>query len=224
MSTEQQLEDLFDEQAQQAPAPDALLSGALCKVRSRRLRLAGGVGGGAALSAAVVLAAGISLAGPNTAVSGPMPAGTVPSGRGGQPVEVGGVAASCVAEYSPTLVAEKLDFAFDGTVISVGRPVSQRPGDPQPWDYAGVTFRVNEWFKGGSAQTVTVDLPAQDRTWAEGHGSPSAYVPGTRLLVSGMARWGGGDPMAYPVAWFGCGGFTRYYSDRIANSWRAANR
>jgi hypothetical protein len=58
----------------------------------------------------------------------------------------------------------------------------------------------------------------------EGQGSPSAYAPGTRLLVSGMARWGGSGPMAHPVAWLGCGGFTRYCSDPIADPWRAANR
>jgi hypothetical protein len=225
MSTEQQLAELFDEQARQAPAPDALLDGALRKVRTRRRRLAAAVGGTAVLSAAVVLAAGLSLGGgPSAPIAGPSPSGTVPAGRAGQPIAVAGVSTSCVYGYSPELVAEKMDFAFDGTVVSVGAPVSQRPGDPLPWDYAGVTFRVNEWFKGGSGDTITVDLPRSGQRLSEDEGSPSEYAPGTRLLVSGMARWGGSNPLAYPVAWFGCGGFTLYYGDSVADSWRAANR
>jgi hypothetical protein len=120
------------------------------------------------------------------------------------------------------VVAQRLDFAFDGTVVAVGKPVSQRPGDPEPWNYSGVTFRVNEWFKGGAATTFTVDMVESGTRSLEGEGSPSAYRVGSRLLVSGMARWGGGDPLAYPVAWFGCGGFTRYYAPEVADRWRAA--
>jgi hypothetical protein len=223
MSTEQQLSELFDEQARQAPAPDALLEGALRKVRTRRRHLAAVVGGTAVLGAAVVLAAGLSHGSPGAPIASPSPSGSVPAGLAGQPITADGVSADCVYEYSPALVAQKLDFAFDGTVVSVGDPVSQRPGDPQPWDYVGVTFRVSEWFKGGSGTTIAVDLPASGQRSEDGEGSPSAYAPGNRLLVSGMARWGGRDLLAYPVAWFGCGGFTRYYSDSVAGSWRAAN-
>jgi hypothetical protein len=226
MITEQQLAELFEDQAGQAPAPDALLEGTLRKVRSRRHRIAWGASGVAVLGAGAVLA-GLSLGGLSSPIAGPATTGTVPAGLEGQPISVDGEAGSCVYEYSPVLVAEKLDFAFDGTVVSVGGPVaSKRPGDPDPLDYAGVTFRVNEWFKGGSADVITVDMVAlaPGVTSAEGRGSPSVYAPGTRLLVSGTARRGDGDPTRHPVAWYGCGGFTRYYSDRVADSWRAATR
>jgi hypothetical protein len=224
MSTDQQLAELFDEQARQAPAPDSLLDGAMRKVRTRRRRIAAAASGTAVLAAAVLLTAGMTLGtGAGPPIAAPSPSGTVPAGKAGSPITVTGISASCVYEYSPELVAEKLDFAFDGTVVSAGAPVSQRPGDPLPWDYAGVTFRVNEWFKGGSGDTITVDLPRSGQRLSEGEGSPSEYTPGTRLLVSGMARWGGSSPLAYPVAWFGCGGFTLYFGDWVADSWRAAN-
>ncbi len=222
MSTEQQLAELFDEQAERAPAPGSLLDGALRQVRRRRRRVAAGIGG-AALLAGAVLAGGLALGDGGTPVAIPTPQGTVPPGKAGSAVEIAGTSLSCVYEYSPTRIATTLDFAFDGTVVSIGDPVSQRPGDPEPWDYVGVTFRVNEWFKGGSGPTtITVDAPAPGQRSVEGQGSPSAYAPGTRLLVSGMSRWGGGDSLAYPIAWFGCGGFTRYYRDAVAESWRAS--
>jgi hypothetical protein len=223
MSTEQQLAELFEEQARQAPAPEALLDGALRKVRARRRRITAVVAGTAALGIALLLTAGLNPSSGGAPIAGPTPAGTVPAGLAGRPITGDTDSASCVYGYSPELVAQKADFAFDGTIISIGDPVSQRPGDPKLWDYAGVTFRVNEWFKGRASTTLTVDLPPSGYTSIDGEGSPSAYTPGTRLLVSGAARWGGSDPLAYPVAWFGCGGFTRYYSDSVAHSWRAAN-
>jgi hypothetical protein len=54
-------------------------------------------------------------------------------------------------------------------------------------------------------------------TGAEG-GAPG-YRIGTRLLVSGMPRWGGA-PLADAIAW-GCG-FTRYYSPATAAAWATA--
>ncbi len=225
MSTEQQLADLFDDQAGHAPAPDALLDGALRKVRQRRLRVVGGVAGAALVAAGVVLASGLALSGTSAPVADPTPAGTVPAGKAGSPVAIGGLQADCAYGYSPEVIATTLDFAFDGTVVSIGDPVSQWPDDPDPWDYVGVTFRVNEWFKGGSGQdTITVDALAPGANSIEGTGSPLAYARDTRLLMSGMDRWSGGQPLTYPVAWFGCGGFSRYYSDAVAGSWRAATR
>ena len=110
--------------------------------------------------------------------------------------------------YSPEAIAEHLDFAFDGTVVDTGAARSNRGGGGQ-LDLVGVTFRIDRWFKGGTAPTVVVDMnsPAVDR--------------GTRLLVSGAARWGGDDPTTDAIAWEGCGGFTRYYDADLAATWEA---
>ncbi len=222
MSTDQQLSELFDEQARQAPAPDALLDGAMRKVRSRRRRIAAAAGGTAALAAAVVLAAGIHLGGASAPVAGPSPLGTVPAWKAGSPLGDDARTESCAYGYSPERIATSLDFAFDGTVVSIGDPVQQRPNVVEKAGYAGVTLRVNEWFKGDTGEdTVTVNAPAPGSRSVEGEGSPPAYAPGTRLLVSGMIA-DEGSPVAY--AWFGCGGFSRYYSESDANAWRAATR
>jgi hypothetical protein len=44
-----------------------------------------------------------------------------------------------------------------------------------------------------------------------------AYGAGSRLLVSGEARWGG-SPLEHPIAW-GCG-FSRNYDPETATTWR----
>lgn len=111
--------------------------------------------------------------------------------------------ASCVESYSPGAVAGRA-FAFDGTVLSVGPSVSDR-GDDADLDLPGVTFDVHEWFVGEGPDRFTVDLAGAE--------------PGTRLLVSGEERWGGGA-LAQPIAW-GCG-FTRYHDEQTADAWRAA--
>lgn len=49
--------------------------------------------------------------------------------------------------------------------------------------------------------------------------SGPSYGLGTRLLVSGEPRWGGGA-LTDAMAW-GCG-FTRYYDKATADNWRAA--
>ena len=74
---------------------------------------------------------------------------------------------------------------------------------------------MREWFAGGRGETVTVDLQP-----AGGLEDPGpAYGVGSRLLVSGEARWGG-VPLAAPIAW-GCG-FTRYHDAATATAWREA--
>jgi hypothetical protein len=223
MSTDQQLAELFDEQARQAQVPDALLDGAMRRVRTRRRRIAAAVSGTAVLGAAVVLAAGMSLgSGAGTPIAGPSPLGTVPAGKAGAPVGGDAGTASCAFGYSPGLIAVQADFAFDGAVVSIGDPLQQFPNVAQKAGYAGVTLRVNEWFKGDTGKdTITLNAPAPGYNSIDGYGSPSAYAPGTRLLVSGVVA-DEGAPVAY--AWFGCGGFTRYYSETDANAWRAANR
>jgi hypothetical protein len=221
MSTEQQLAELFDEQARQAPAPDALLGGAMRKVRIRRRRIAAAVGGIAVLGAALLLTAGMNL-GDGAPLAGPSPLGTVPPGKAGQALGGDSGTASCAYGYSPGLIAKKADFAFDGTVVSIGEPLPQPPGVPQQSGYAGVTLRVNEWFKGDTGEdTIVLNAPAPGWSSIDGFGSPSEYAPGTRLLVSGVIA-DAGAPVAY--AWFGCGGFTRYYGNAVADSWRSATR
>ena len=139
---------------------------------------------------------------PTTARSGPLPDG-------------GG--ASCVESYAPKAVMGRA-FAFDGVVVEVGRSVSDR-GDESDLGLPGVTFEVREWFSGGWAATVTVDMQPP----TTGSGKPSdpgyAYGVGSRLLVSGEARWGG-SPLEAPIAW-GCG-FSRYYDPETATAWRDA--
>jgi len=225
MSIEQQLADLFEDQGRHAPETSDLLGGTLRKVRSRRWRVAGAVAAGAAVVCAVALWPGPPRDRVPNAAGAPALHWTVPAGLAGQALPDLGTEQSCVYGYSPELIAEKSDFAFDGTVTAIGPSVSYRPGAPQPWIEVGVTLRVNEWFKGGtSQQTVTVDMPPSPNPTSEKEGSPTGYGVGTRMLVSGAARWGGSDPLAYPVAWWGCGGFTRYYSADLAAQWRAAMR
>lgn len=137
------------------------------------------------------------------------------AGRTG-PLPDGG-AASCVESYEPKAVARRA-FAFDGVVVAVGPSVSDR-GDEADLRLPGVTFQVRAWFSGGMSETVTVDMqvPAADSAGLPDSGF--AYGIGSRLLVSGEARWGG-SPLKHPIAW-GCG-FTRYYDPATAIAWHDA--
>ena len=135
------------------------------------------------------------------------------AGRTGALAE--GAAASCAVQYSAEAVRER-DFAFDGVVTGIGPSVTDRSG-ASGLDRVGVTFAVNEWFSGGEEPTVTVDLPAPASPGASttSEGGP-VYGIGSRLLVSGADRWDGA-PLE-PIAWT-CG-FTRYYDEETAASWR----
>jgi hypothetical protein len=150
---------------------------------------------------------------PQTAASGSAQAGTPP--RTG-PLENRSVATSCIDSYNDRTIAER-SFAFDGTVAAIGPGGTDEEGKGM-LDTVAVTFAVNEWFTGGTDETVTVDLmpPSGD---VAGDGTP-AYEVGTRLLVSGEARWGG-PPLQDAIAW-SCGGFTRYYEPAVADAWRRA--
>lgn len=129
----------------------------------------------------------------------------------GGPLPDGG-AVSCVESYSPETL-QKRAFAFDGIVIRLGPSVSDR-GDDGDLNLAGITFEVREWFVGGDADEVTVDLQSVGEGTAEGD---LPFQVGTRLLVSGEPRWGGA-PLDSPIAW-GCG-FSRYYDEQTATAWR----
>lgn len=129
----------------------------------------------------------------------------------------GDEAASCVESYSPAALAAR-DFAFDGVVVTIGSSVSDR-GDEGDLALPGVTFEVREWFSGGSADTVTVDMQTLATPAAEPSDQRYAYDVGSRLLISGEPRWGGA-PLDAPIAW-GCG-FSRYYDEQTAAAWRDA--
>lgn len=92
--------------------------------------------------------------------------------------------------------------------MRIGPSVLYR-GDGANLGLPGVTFKVREWFAGGSEESVTVDLQLP----------PEEFQVGSRLLVSGEARWGGG-PLEHPIAW-SCG-FTFAYDAEAASAWRSA--
>lgn len=209
---EHELRHLFAEDAERAPAATDLAAGALRRVRRRRnTRLAWAAGALVAASLATVALLGGGLLGgqPTGVVSPPTvaPQGPLPDGG----------SASCVEQYSPAAVNGR-SFAFDGTVTAIGPGRSDRADTGL--DLVAATFTVNEWFEGGSGSAVTVDITPPDAAPSSGASAP-AYEVGTRLLVSGEPRWGGA-PLTDAIAW-GCG-FTRYYDEETASSWRAASR
>jgi len=196
MTTERELTELFHERAGQAPVPGTLLDGAMYKLRVRRQRIITGV---SAFAIVALSATGIG----GTVASQAADSSTLFS-------------ASCIYPYSARAVAENTEFAFDGTVLDVGEPISRHSSEGAAWRYVGVTFEVNEWFKGFSGTSITVDLVASGTTSVGDE--PLNYKRGTRLLVSGRA-----DSLA-PIAWYGCGGFTRNYDQGVAQTWRKATR
>lgn len=141
-------------------------------------------------------------------------AGSVRTG----PLGDGGATASCVESYSVTTIGNRA-FAFDGTVVAIAPGATNRSGNGV-LDTVAVSFAVHEWFAGGTAETVTVDLIGPTSKIA-GDETP-AYEEGTRLLVSGEPRWGG-EPLDDAIAW-SCGGFTRYYEAAVADEWRRGTR
>ncbi|HET6743031.1 MAG TPA: hypothetical protein VFH76_29030 [Kribbella sp.] len=115
-----------------------------------------------------------------------------------------GRAASCVEGYSLKTLAQR-NIAFDGTVERV---VAMGEG---PVGRVQITFGVNEWFRGGTGQQVTVvaDTAGEDA-------DPLDLEQGSRLLVSGQTQQGG----LLPIAWTGCG-FTRPYDAATAADWKS---
>ena len=221
--TEQQLRELFAADAAAVPEDVELTAGTLRKVRHhRRVRTAGAAGLVAsvvAIGVAVVLAVtGQPVQRPHVAAPEGQ-AALSSAGNASAPTGVGALrgdaAADCVENYSPAAVAARA-FAFDGTVTATGPARSNRSGVALP--LAGVTFRVNEWFRGGTGATVTIDMEAPANVSSD---PLPAYGIGTRLLVSGEPRWGGA-PLDAAIAW-SCG-FTRYYDPETAAEWAAATR
>lgn len=130
--------------------------------------------------------------------------------RGALPQSAG---ASCTEEYSLDALTSRA-FAFDGVVVGVGPSVSDR-GDQGDLGLSGVTFEVREWFTGGDAQEVTVDLQGVNNESGAEWGLP--FEIGQRLLISGEPRWAGA-PLDSPIAW-SCG-FSRFYDEQTASQWR----
>jgi len=192
--TEQQLRDLFAADADRAPEAVSLAAGAVRQVHRRRRRQMTWTAG---VAAVVVVGGLVSVV-----------------GLGRQPQSL----TSCVEGYSTATLAGR-SFAFDGTVTALGPARTNRAGAALP--LAGVTFHVNDWFTGGSGDSVTVDLtaPTKGRSGNSTDEAVSSYGVGTRLLVSGEPRWGGA-PLDNAIAW-GCG-FTRYYEAQTAAAWAAA--
>ncbi|GAA2635631.1 hypothetical protein [Paractinoplanes durhamensis] len=222
-STERELRELFAADAADAPDEQAVAAAAVRRVHRRRRTLTVA----AATTAVIIAAGGYGLYRPASTPQAQPPAATpqakppaeLPAGvEPGDPLAFG-AAQQCVKAYSPRTVAENT-FAFDGTVTGIGPARTERSPQPGRLDLRSVTFQVHTWFKGGSAGTAVVDMdaPAVGSTTG-GEGVP-AYQIGTRLLVSGMPRWGDAAPLTDAIAW-GCG-FTRYYSPSMAAAWAAA--
>ncbi|MBU2670284.1 hypothetical protein KOI35_42960 [Actinoplanes bogorensis] len=226
-SIERELAELFAADAAAAPDEQVVAAAAVRRVHRRRRALATT----AAAATAVIVGAGVygvsrpdatppQAQPPVTSSSAPAwaaPAVAPPAGaEPGDPLTSG--AAQCVKEYSAETLAEQA-FAFDGTVTAIGPAQTSRDEQP-PLDLRSVTFQVHTWFKGGSGATVAVDMSAPGGGDVTSENAP-AYRIGTRMLVSGMPRWGG-EPLADPIAW-GCG-FTRYYSPTLAADWATATK
>jgi len=113
----------------------------------------------------------------------------------------------CAFEYNPSTLAER-SWAFDGTMIEL-----DSVDDSELGEVPSATFSVNQWYRGGSGDTVTVQFET---------GPVSEFVPnvepGARLLVTGEPRHGG-QPLDDAVAW-GCG-FTQSWSAAAAESWES---
>jgi hypothetical protein len=182
------------------PAVRGLADGVTSPKRARR-RWVLVVGAGVATVAAAVVASAFVPDGQ------PRRDTELPLGQGRGDVFAGvPMAQSCVESYAPRSLARR-SFAFDGTVVGLGTAAEADL-------YLPVTFRVHEWFKGGQGESVTVKL------LRPGGGisvEMAAYGVGSRLLVTGEPRFGGG-PLNDPVAW-ACG-FTRWYDEAEATAWR----
>ncbi|MGC4768417.1 hypothetical protein ACLQ25_05460 [Micromonospora sp. DT44] len=228
-STERELRELFAAEAADAPDELTVAAAAVRRVHRRRrtLMVAAAtttvifaVGGYGAFRPAATPQAQPPVI-PSSAPVTPTPTADLPAGvKPGDPLAFG--ATQCVKAYAPETLAEQA-FAFDGTVTGIGPARTERGANP-PLDLRSVKFQVHTWFRGGSAGTAVVDMSPPAAGAGTGDATSEAgpaYQVGTRLLVSGMPRWGGA-PLADPIAW-GCG-FTRYYSPTTAAEWATATR
>lgn len=214
---EHDLRHLFHEDALHAPNPQLGTLAAEARRRARRTRQVRMTLSAGLLVAAA--AAGVAMFSNASLVNSPTQQAVVaPVYR---PTQTGALPdtglAKCATSYSPEQVAEA-GFAFEGTVVAITAGRTDRPG--VELGLVGTTFEVRQWFVGGTAATITVDMPPPgSKTLPELSEAPPSYEIGTRLLVSGASRWGAGI-LVDGIAW-GCG-FTRYYDAQTAASWSDA--
>ena len=163
-------------------------------IRRRRLVYAStAVAAAAALVIVVAIANGGNTDSPAAATPTTAAIDSTPTtGLVGSPGPLG--AGSCIESYDLTTLTHR-EVAFDGTVsVTEG---------------SQVTFTVNEWFKGGSGATVTLDGNGMTGGVVTSAGGPTLIV-GQRFLVAGDGGF----------VW-SCG-FTQSYDQATAAQWRTA--
>jgi hypothetical protein len=204
---EQRLSEVFREDAGRAPALGAGVPEQVVRmVRRRRARW-----GLAAGLTVAVLAVGIPM---GLGMVSDEPAPPTAVGRSGALPDSG--MADCMPPKSPAAVAAR-SVSFDGTVTAIVEDA--QPADPSMRN-ATVTFKVSQWFRGGSGPTATAVMQAPlPRNFIASEAGPP-YTVGTRLLVSGEAIGGQGSGRLQA---FSCG-YTRYYDEETAAAWRQAVR
>lgn len=180
------------------PGPRALMGRIMMsETPTGRIRSRTGAMIAAAAAIAVIAATGVVAMTRTSSPAKPPAAGPtdLPADNGDAPPNsAAGSMAMCVAVYDMNTIEDR-EFAFDGTVTSVNED--------------DVTFTVGEWFKGGSATTITL-AGAMALAGIDTADEMVALEPGTRLLVAGDGEF----------AW-GCG-FTQPYDAAVAAGWRDA--
>jgi hypothetical protein len=182
--------------------------------RSRRTRLAlAGAAAGTLLAGS--LGAVTAVDGFGSADADRSPVAPAATDAGSSVPLVGGPAGRCAEGYDAHTVTRRT-FAFDGTVIEI---VELAPSGEEGLIEFLVTFRIEEWFRGGETEqfTVTMHPPMQESSSDDSLGFDLRSWLGWRLLVSGDDR-SGSKRLDHPEAWY-CG-FTRTYSADTAAEWR----
>jgi hypothetical protein len=212
---EDRLREVFLEDASHAPDAPTLYDAAVgAGHRARTIRISLATAATVAAVAATVVLAILLPSSDNGATRhnvAPAPSARVSVSSSSHGALPNGGTASCASDYTPQTLAQ-MPFAFDGVVASIGPARTNRGSGDLP--LVSVTFSVQRWFRGGNEPTVTIDI---DPPRAAREDGPPTYRVGTRLLVSGVPRWGGA-PLENAIAWR-CG-FTRYYDPATAEQWQ----
>lgn len=170
---------------------------------------------GAAAGVAAVALVGALVFGPQHAAS-PLPA----DGPAASPTisyrGLGPLVSCAVTPEGANL--RKQAFAFDGTVLTMEEPA---PGHSLGvrQNFSLVTFKVNHWYKAGSAAQIQVLMPGPEDPRPP-YGQPEyglAFKVGSRLLVSGQVL--DGVPADLVNREGSACGFSRFYGDAVAREW-----
>lgn len=147
-----------------------------------------------------------------SAAPGSKPNGSASGDTGRGPAVSGGAATSagsCVEQYSPETLKNR-QLALDGVVTRiVAGNLPAEAGEQVLSDESVVTLRVNKWYKGGSANEITLKSSIPLTPVISSTQGPSLEV-GKRYLVSGDAGF-----------MWSCG-FSTAFSDAKAAEWAAA--